>query len=305
MKNLSIRWKILAGVVVVNLIGALVVVVYLHQSSSGGLDVAAARSLAVGSAAWDELVGGDADPAVAVDPIVSGPEALGDLKHISGADYGLLIDKTALDQAKYEKERSAAGLASNWDERENYVLIATTDEALADKMQFETPAGDVPETGKFVGIENGSCAKTCHDSMTAEGDYWTVAWSDDRNSRAHNIFPVTSANGQAVGALYSIEDISAQADTAKSSMLNTLLVIGITLLVATLVIGGMLDTLIFKRLDKMILSMEDISVRIAGGDFGAHYTAAGDTDEIGQFEQFFAKFMDLISATLKALTGTK
>lgn len=303
MKNMSIRWKILAGVVAVNLIGAIVVVVYLHQSSSGGLDVAAGRSLAVGSAAWDELVGGDAEASAAKDPLKDGPAALEHIKHISAADYGLLVDKAALDQTAYEKERAASGLASNWDERENYVLVATTDDSLAEKMQFETPAGDVPETGKFVGIENGSCAKTCHDSMTAEGDYWTVAWSDDRNSRAHNVFPVTAADGKPVGVLYSIEDISAQADSAKSSMLNTLLVIAITLLAATLVIGGMLDTLIFKRLDKMILSMEDISVRIAGGDFSARYEAEGGSDEIGQFEQFFAKFMDLISATLKALTG--
>lgn len=303
MKNLSIRWKILAGVVIVNLIGALVVVVYLHQSSSGGLDVAAAKSLAVGSAAWDEL-GVESHPASGpLDPIEGGAALLEHVKHISSADYGLLIDKTKLDKAAYEKERSDAGKPSNWDERENYVLVAATDDALAEKMRFEVPAGDVPETGKFVGIENGSCAKTCHDAMTTEGDYWTVAWSEDRTSRAHNVYPITDAAGQVVGVLYSIEDISAQADSAKASMISTLMVIAITLLAATIVIGGMLDTLIFKRLNTMIVTMEDISVRIAGGDFSTHYEPEASGDEIGQFEQFFAKFMDLIAATLKALTG--
>ena len=43
MKNLSIRTKILAGIVIVNLLGALTVAVYLHQSYSGSLDIHAVR----------------------------------------------------------------------------------------------------------------------------------------------------------------------------------------------------------------------------------------------------------------------
>jgi HAMP domain-containing protein len=62
-----------------------------------------------------------------------------------------------------------------------------------------------------------------------------------------------------------------------------------------------METLVFRRLNKMIESIEDISVRVAGGDFDAHFVADGSMDEIGQFEQFFARFMDLISATLKSL----
>ena len=84
-------------------------------------------------------------------------------------------------------------------------------------------------------------------------------------------------------------------------MINTLFVFGLTLVIATIIIGGMLDTLIFRRLSAMVHSMEDISVRVAGGDFDAHFEADGTTDEIGTFETFFAKFLDLMSSTLKTL----
>ena len=50
----------------------------------------------------------------------------------------------------------------------------------------------------------------------------------------------------------------------------------------------------------MISTMEDLSVRVAGGDFSAQYEPDGSNDEIGQFEQFFAKLLNLMSQTLKS-----
>jgi len=67
----------------------------------------------------------------------------------------------------------------------------------------------------------------------------------------------------------------------------------------------MLDSWVFKRLNRMIHTMEDLSVRVAGGDFEAKFTPDGTQDEIGQFEQFFAKFLDLMTSTLRALTSGK
>jgi HAMP domain-containing protein len=53
----------------------------------------------------------------------------------------------------------------------------------------------------------------------------------------------------------------------------------------------------------MTSAIEDLSMRVAGGDFDAHFQPDGSSDEIGQFESFFARFMDLISATLKSLSS--
>jgi HAMP domain-containing protein len=86
-------------------------------------------------------------------------------------------------------------------------------------------------------------------------------------------------------------------------MMQTLFVIGGTLLAATIAIGMMIDIWVFRRLRRMTESMEDISMRVAGGDFDARFEPDGTSDEIGQFEDFFARFMDLVSATLKQLAG--
>lgn len=302
MKNMSIRWKILSGVVIINLLGALAVVVYEHQSYSSGLDDDAVLELTYSISGWENIqelspVKLSADPAF----IASNPDWLERMKEQAGIDYFLLLDKEAINAEAYAAAREQAGLANNWDEQDTYVVALATDEDMATQYPFNVAAGDVPEMGKLIGIENGACTRTCHGNLTAEGDYWSVAWRDDGLSKAHGVFPVTDAQGAAVGAIYSVQDITPDANDAKSSMLRTLLVIAATLLIATLVIGGMLDALVFKRLERMITSIEDISMRVAGGDFDAHYEPSGSTDEIGKFEKFFAQFIDLVSMTLKSL----
>ena len=57
MKNRSIRTRILAGVLIVNVLGAVAIVVYLHQSYSGGIDDTAARTASQGLAAWEQIKG--------------------------------------------------------------------------------------------------------------------------------------------------------------------------------------------------------------------------------------------------------
>lgn len=301
MKNLSVRWRILGGVVAVNLIGALAVMVYLHQSYSRGLDVAAERAIQLGVNGWaelSELRGSE----IATVTSVSGATAYAEhLAHLSGAHYGILVEKSLLDEAAYAAEREEAGLPDNWSEGDVYVLAGASDPAALDGVRFNATPDSVPEIGKMVGIENGACSKTCHGAMTAEGDYWTVAWSKDSSSRAHGVFPIADAKGAPVGVVYLIQDISVQANRAKDTMMQTLVVFALTMLVATVVIGGMLDALVFKRLSAMMSSMEDISTRVAGGDFDAHFVASGTTDEIGTFETFFGKFIDTMTGTIKSL----
>lgn len=302
-KKLSIRSRILAGVVLINLLGAIVVVVYMHQAGAGGLDIWAQESLDVGANAWSTVHEVGADELGDFTTPQGALAYLEGLKQISGADYGMLLDKTMVDQKEFEKQLEAQGKASNWDEREAYVLAATTDEALGEKMQLQATPDAIPEIGKIVGIENGSCSAVCHRTITGEGDFWKVSWSTDGDSRAHAVFPVVDAKGKPVAAVYSIDNITSQAEDSKWNIYTTMIVIGITLLVSTLAIGGMMDAWVFRRLNKMIHSMEDLSVRVAGGDFDAEYTPDGSNDEIGQFEQFFAKFLNLMTSTLRALTG--
>lgn len=304
MSRLSIRSRILLGVVLVNLLGAVAVVVYLHQSYQQSLETAVAKTTNQGLAAWEQLKGVNVDlePTAAPEEVA---RILAGMKDITDAEYGFLLYKESTTPEEYKKAREALGLADNWNEREDYALLISTNDELGESMQFTVPPDSVPEMGKTVGIENGACSKMCHDGVTGEGDYWTVRWSNDAHSRSHAVLPVTNAENVPVGVVYAIEDISPLADGARATMVQTFLMISITFIIATLFIGGLVDTLVFKRLARTIRSIEDISVRVAGGDFDAHFVPDGTTDEIGRFEDFFARLMDLMSTTLKSLANRR
>jgi len=298
----SIRFRILTGVVLVNLLGTVVMMVYLHQSYSGGVAQSATLALNQGNTTWAAVqkLGGDElgnlkDPKAAA-------AYLAQMKQITGEEYALLIDKKQLDPAAYAKARQAAGLPNNYDEGTTYVTAAITKDEWAKEFQFAPTPDSVPEMGKLIGVKNGACSKLCHGSVKGQGDYWGVTWSDEAGmTKAHGVVPVSVGNTP-IGVLYSIQNMSAQANAAKTSMVQTLIVIGVTLLLATFAIGMMIDVWVFRRLRYMTESIEDLSMRVAGGDFDAHFEPDGTTDEIGQFESFFARFMDLISATLKSLS---
>lgn len=301
MKNVSIRTKILLGVVIVNLIGMITVMIYLHESYSGGLDVSANESTALSVATWqqlDDLAVDDFGPFTNTE---GAQKYVDQMKKVTGADYGLLLDKSVIDEAEYAAMREAAGQPNNWADRETYVLVASTDENVAESMQLQTGSADLPEIGKLVGVENGACSQTCHGAVEGTGDFWKVRWSNDASSRAHSVFPAVDANGQTLGAVYQVKDISPAADTAKEAQVRTMWVIIFGLVMSTALIALMLNAFIFNRLTRMVASMEDISVRVAGGDFDARFEPDGSNDEIGRFEQFFARFLDLVSGTLKSL----
>lgn len=302
MRNLTVRFRILAIVVLVNLIGALVVMVYLHQSYSKGLDVAALRSMELSRTSLEALQANAADEMGSLTDPASALKFAETMKGITGDDYAVMLDKGKLDRTVWGNAAQAAGMPDTWEERDTYVMAAATSDELQTEAQLKTEAVDIPETGRLVGIENGACSKTCHGNMKAQGDFWQVTWSENEKSQAHSVEPILES-GQPIGVIYSIGDISAQADNARSQMLSTLGMFGATLLISTLLIGMMLDLLVFRRLNRMIVSMEDISVRVAGGDFDAHYQPTGADDEIGKFESFFGTFLDLVNRTLKSLSG--
>lgn len=299
MRDLSIRLRILAGVTLVMFLSGALVVVYLHQSYSTGLDVTAQQVASESVAAWEVLVGVADDEFGKVGVNDTVVEYLFALQDVTGADYGLLLSKDGMDEDSYAAARDAIDLGNNWDEREDYVLVATTDDVLAERMQFNPAPADVPEIGKVIGIENGACTRTCHGGIEAEGDYWVVAWSKDRVSYSHGVFPVVDSSGQPIGVIYAIKDISRAADAAKESMLRTIWFFLGSLLVGTLVIGGMLDTLVFKRLGRMIVTMEELSIQVAGGAFDVTFEPEDRKDELGQFEAFFARFLAVVSSAFK------
>jgi HAMP domain-containing protein len=299
----SIRSKILLGVVLVNLLGGVVAMVYLHQSYSGGVAADATRQIMQASATWQAIRSLGANELGTLTDPKSAQAYVAQMKTITGSDYALLIDKSALNKTAYAAARQAAGLPDNFDQGKTYVQVALTNPQGGKEFQFNPGPDSVPANGRLVGVKNGACSKLCHGSVKGQGDYWNVTWSKKPGiTEADAVIPVT-LGGKPVGVLYSIQNMSVQADAARASMYQTLTVIGITLLVATLAIGVMIEIWVFRRLLRMTNTIEDLSVRVAGGDFESHFKPDGTDDEIGTFEEFFARFMDLISATLKSLSS--
>jgi hypothetical protein len=252
--NFSIRFKLLTGVVLMNLLGGVITMVYLHQSYSGGVAADATRSLVRENATWLAMQQYGADKLGDITNPKGAAAYVAEMHKITGANYGLLIQKQALDPTTYAAERQAAGLPNNYNSSDPYVLVAMTDESAGD-FKFNPPPDKIPATGKLVGVKNGACSKLCHGTMTAQGDYWGVTWSKKPGvTEADGVLPV-EVGGKRIGVLYSIQNFSAQADAARASIVRTLVVIGITLLVATLVIGWMIDSWVFQRLHKMTAAM--------------------------------------------------
>jgi len=73
---------------------------------------------------------------------------------------------------------------------------------------------------------------------------------------------------------------------------------------ASVLVYLLLQRLVFQRLQGMIGTMEDLSRRFAGGDYGVGpaIQATGD-DEIGRFEAFLGSFLGLTAATLRDLSA--
>ncbi len=301
MRNMSIRSRIIAGVLLVNLIGGVVAAVHLHATFSRGLDVASTANIALTNRAWEEVSTHPAVPPDFVTMAKAGNELVSRLKQSTGQDYGLLLAKSPEDASTYAALRAKAGLSNDWVTNPTYVNVAVTDPALAARMTLITPAKEVAESGQTVGIENGACSATCHGSVTGTGDFWGVSWSKDSRSRAYAVLPIPDETGKSIGLIYSVADISTQANTDRASLMRVLGVILIGLAAATLIIGFLLDTLVFRRLARTTSMIQDASLRLAGGDFSTEFEPDGTSDEIGTFEKFFADFLHLLSSVLRSL----
>lgn len=301
MRNLSIRTRILASVVLVNVLGAMVLMIFLHQSYADSLVESANGTAAQGLAAWEQL-----SPPDGFHPIAEPSRAqqvLSEMKSVTGAEYALFVYEDAVDEGAYIHARESIDQPSLWDEDSAYALLASTDSAAIADMRFEAAPTDLADEGALVGMTNGACWSVCHSGAPKDSTFWRIRPGDDGLSSAHAALPVYAGGAEPIGIIYAIEDLSVQADQSASALTRTLLAVALTLIAAALTIGALIDALVLKRLARMTDHMQDISMRLAGGDLDAVFQPDGTTDEIGSFETFFSDFIALVSTTLKQLAN--
>jgi len=197
------------------------------------------------------------------------------MKQQTGDELAMVLLKDKLGEEEWATMREAQGLDNNWDEDETLVLADTTsDQVELDDMLMAVE--DLDENGTVFGEE-----------------------VEEGGTFVRGAFPVVDVTGERVGAViveHNIDELAAEMDQAQTNAVLVLTVTGLTLLIVLILL---LNSLVFKRLDRMVANMEDASLRLAGGDFTEVEFAVSGNDEIGKFEKFFANFLNLMRSSMK------
>jgi HAMP domain-containing protein len=201
---------------------------------------------------------------------------LGRMKADTGDDFALVVEKRFLDEKAWAAARGAR--RNNWgDDPEVLTVEATSPEAPIRGQALDVR--DVPDGGRYLS---------------------PVEWGGKLFVRG--VAPVRDVDGHKVGGLFVLHDVTAVRDRARDDRNRDILTACLAALAVLAIILFLVEWLVFRRLRAMGRSMEDASLRVAGGDYDvAAAPAAGGRDEIGQLERFLGSFLTTIGTTLREL----
>jgi hypothetical protein len=199
---------------------------------------------------------------------------LGHIKAQTGDDYALVVDKAFLDEKAWASARGGRG--NEWAARARTVVVDATRRDIA--MELDRDLAAIPAQGLLL------------------GELW-----DDGRRVVRGVVPVEDAAGRRVGGLLVVHDISALRANMLAARrgIYALLAVVAAILAALLVV--LVNRLVVRRLDRMIATMDDLSVRLADGEYDVAAPRASSRDEIGRFEEFFGRFLQVVTGLLKEL----
>jgi hypothetical protein len=200
---------------------------------------------------------------------------LGRMKMQTGNDFAMFIQKKLVDESEWARTRGKA--KNTWNDWPTVVLAnSTTSDELLDEAAIAGAGAD----------------GTILDEVERNGAYF-----------ARGVFPVRESSGKIVGGLVVRHDVTALHADMQLGLLRALLLLGGLAIVASILVYPVVDRLIFRRLRTMMGTMEDMSVRLAGGDYSVGSVQRPlRKDEIGGFESFFGDFLRLVGNTLRTLS---
>jgi hypothetical protein len=259
-----------------------------------------ASAVATGALAAGKELGATAFALRVVEPWVVGGRTIGylelgeeighfltRLKKQTGDDYAMLVSKRdGAGKALLEREAWAAMKArqqrpDDWDAHPDFVVVEDT---------AQDPTG-------YSGARLGAVKPA--GQLLAEV-------SRGEQVFARGLVPLVDATGRAVGGVVVLHDITQlhdSMDRARSGILITL--VAVAILMALLMLG-LVQRLVFARLDRMTTTLEDLGARLAGGEYDVGKLApTGPKDEIGRFEEFFGSFLVVIGGLVKELTARR
>jgi len=199
---------------------------------------------------------------------------LGRMKQQTGDDFAMFIQKKRIDASEWARTRGTR--RNSWDDLKDVVVVnATSEDPLVDQAAVDA-----------LGTEGRTLAEQTRDSAVF----------------SRGVFPVRDSSGNVVGGLLVRHDITPLNHAMWQGLLRALAFFVGLAIVASIVAFFLVDRIIFRRLRAMTTTMEDASMRLAGGDYSVAATVkASRKDELGQFEQFFGNFLGLVGNTLRSL----
>jgi hypothetical protein len=199
---------------------------------------------------------------------------LGRMRQQTGNDFAMFIEKKRIDASEWARTRGAR--RNTWEDLKNVVVVnSTTEDPIVDQAAV--------------------------DALGTEGRTLTEQ-KKDAQVFARGVFPVRDSSGNVLGGLVVRHDITALNDSMWQGLLQAIGFFVALALVASLVAFFLVDRIIFRRLRAMMSTMEDASMRLAGGDYSVAATVRpASADEIGSFEKFFGEFLALVGNTLRSL----
>lgn len=212
------------------------------------------------------------------------PSYLDVLKQQTGDEFSLVLTKDVVKEEDWVAMRERTGDANDWADNQFWVVAGSTSDSIDSTARDLTfGIADLPDGGRVIET------RTEDDKTTAVG-----------------AFPVKDATGKMVAAVvleHDMTDMVASLGQARRLITLVLIVMIVVLIVLLL---GMLNSLVFKRLNGMVDRLQDASLRFMGGDLTNEMMGDDVTrdDEIGDFEKFFGDFLKTVGATIKTMSGS-
>lgn len=186
------------------------------------------------------------------------------IKKVSGDDYGLLLQKSRMDEKKWSTHRTAAGLKNNWADMPDLLLADNTSEDDG-IFQYAGKIADLPDEGVPLELERRA-GKTL----------------------ARGVFPIHDVSGAKVGAVFVLRDITAVYEEMRAGQIQAVLGVVVLMVVLAVLFAVVFQVLIVRRLQHMI----QVATRVVGGEFDLEIVPSAD-DEIGAFETLFEQFRQI------------
>jgi HAMP domain-containing protein len=191
------------------------------------------------------------------------------MKKITGNEYGMVVEKSAMNHEQWTSTKKHLGDRDNWEDMPDLLLVQDT---AGDQSIFR-------HEGKIAGMQEGGQLL----EVVEKGDH----------SFSRGVFPIVDMAGRKIGAIFVLHDITPLQSEMNRSRLVAIATMMVLMVILALVLIAVFQVLVVRRLERMT----QVATRVVGGEFGLEVQPAA-RDEIGAFETLFEQFRILFVGLL-------